>query len=278
MSEVAGRIRGSLVEANGTRLYCEVRGYGPPVLMIMGAFGDAGSFRYVAEALCDEFEVISYDRRGNSRSPRPAGWSRTSIAEQAGDAAALVEALGVAPAVVFGTSGGGTILLELIRRRADLVRGALVHEPALMAVSPSRAEAGREVQRMVTEGRASGGHPAAEERFARWVCTDGVFEAMDRDVRERMLDPSEVFLDIELEMFLSYLPDAEAIRGTGVPIVVAAGEETRGMFLAEGAEWLARQLGCGVRFLPGYHTPYWHPRQSRPFAESLRPRFRELAA
>ena len=58
-----------------------------------------------------------------------------SIAAQADDAAALIEELALAPAIVFGTSGGGDILLELIVRRPEVVRGAIVHAPALLALA-----------------------------------------------------------------------------------------------------------------------------------------------
>jgi pimeloyl-ACP methyl ester carboxylesterase len=278
MSELPDRIRGSLVEANGARLYTEVRGSGSPILFISGATGDAGHFAHVADALCDDFKVITYDRRGNSRSPRPKGWRQTSIAEQADDAAALLEALAVSPAVVFGTSGGGTILLELLRRRSRALKGALVHEPALLAVSPSAAEAGPELQRMTEEGRASGGLRGATERFIRWAGTDEVFEAIDRELRDRMLGNGEVLLDVELSHFLSYAPELDAIRRAEVPIVVAAGIESKGKFMAEGADWLAGQLDCKVSWMPGYHAPYLHPGQSRAFAEALRPSLRILAA
>ena len=279
MSQLPDRILGSLVEANGTRLYTEVRGSGSPVLFIPGATGDAGHFAHVANALSNDLKVITYDRRGNSRSPRPKGWSRTSIAEQADDAAALLEALAVAPAVVFGTSGGGTILLELLRRHSRVLKGALVHEPALLATSSSASEVGSELQRMIEEGRASGGLRVATERFIRWAGTDGVFEAMEHDLRERLLGNGEVFFDLELSLFSSYAPDVEVIRRARVPTLVAAGIESRGKFVAAGcAEWLAGQLECDVIWMPGYHAPYWHPGQSKAFAEALRPSLRALAA
>jgi pimeloyl-ACP methyl ester carboxylesterase len=96
-----------VLEVNGTELYHESRGSGPPLLLIMGATGDAGHFEPVAELLAGEFTVVTYDRRGNGRRPRPRGWAATSPEEQADDAAALLEALGLAPAAVFGTSLGG---------------------------------------------------------------------------------------------------------------------------------------------------------------------------
>ncbi|WP_139274109.1 alpha/beta fold hydrolase [Saccharopolyspora flava] len=58
------------IDVNGTALYYETRGTGPPVLLIMGATGDGGHFDALADLLADEFTVISYDRRGNGRSSR----------------------------------------------------------------------------------------------------------------------------------------------------------------------------------------------------------------
>jgi pimeloyl-ACP methyl ester carboxylesterase len=89
-----------MIAVNGAELYHEVRGEGPSVLLIMGMTGDAGHFETFAELLADEFTVVSYDRRGNGRSPRPAGWATTSPADQADDAAALLAALSLSPAAV----------------------------------------------------------------------------------------------------------------------------------------------------------------------------------
>jgi pimeloyl-ACP methyl ester carboxylesterase len=85
------------VSVNGTELSYEIRGTGPPVLLIMGATGDGGHFDALADALADEFTVVSYDRHGNGRSPAPDGWDTTSPEEQADDAAALLDALGTGP-------------------------------------------------------------------------------------------------------------------------------------------------------------------------------------
>jgi pimeloyl-ACP methyl ester carboxylesterase len=56
------------VTTEGDDLYYEVRGHGQPLLMISGGGGDAGFFSLVADILSDEYKVITYDRRGNSRS------------------------------------------------------------------------------------------------------------------------------------------------------------------------------------------------------------------
>jgi pimeloyl-ACP methyl ester carboxylesterase len=121
------------LQANRTVLHTETRGHGPAVLLIAGAGGDAAELAGVAAALADAFTVTTYDRRGNSRSPRPAGWTATSIAEQADDAAALLAALGQTPAVVVGTSAGGSIALELALRHPQAARAAIIHEPPILA-------------------------------------------------------------------------------------------------------------------------------------------------
>src|SRR6266511_3986679 len=103
-----------------------VQANGTAVLLIAGAGGDAAELAGVAAALADGFTVTTYDRRGNSRSPRPAGWVQTSLAEQADDAAALLAALGDRPAVLVGTSAGGSVALEVALRHPDAVRAAII--------------------------------------------------------------------------------------------------------------------------------------------------------
>src|SRR3954471_10067934 len=126
---------------NGTELYYEIRGTGSPVLLIMGASGDGGHFDAIADLLSDEFGVVTYDRRGNGRSPAPAGWTTTSPEEQADDAAGLLAALVRSPAVVCGTSSGAAFALCLLARHPAAVRGAILHEPALFGV-PRRPRRG----------------------------------------------------------------------------------------------------------------------------------------
>jgi hypothetical protein len=48
--------------------------------------------------------------------------------------------------------------------------------------------------------------------------------------------------------------------------------------MVEGADWLADELGCEVIWVLGHHAPYWHPGQSKAFADALRPTLRKLAA
>lgn len=56
------------VTTEGDELYYEVRGQGQPLLMIPAGGGDGDYYSAVANILSNEFKVIIYDRRANSRS------------------------------------------------------------------------------------------------------------------------------------------------------------------------------------------------------------------
>jgi pimeloyl-ACP methyl ester carboxylesterase len=66
----------NLQSANDAELYYEVRGDGPPLLLMMDASGYGGVFGRFAELLADEFTVVTYDRRGNGQSPSPRAGMR----------------------------------------------------------------------------------------------------------------------------------------------------------------------------------------------------------
>ena len=155
------------------------------MLFISGASGDAGHFARTAERLADEFTTVAYDRRGCSRSaPLPDG-EGMSIAAQADDAAALIEQLGLAPAIVFGSSGGGDIVLELVARRPELVRGAVVHEPALIALAGETEAGDVELQPIVE--LAAVDPRGAMEAFVREQLATRPSRRSTRELRERIL-------------------------------------------------------------------------------------------
>ena len=253
-------IAGRTVRVNGADLYHEIRGSGPPILFIMGASGEGGVFQHVAERLSDMFTVVTYHRRGNSLSPRPDGWTRTSIDEQADDAAGLLRALNLAPAVAFGTSMGAGILLNLMLRHPELLRGAIVHEPVMAHAVPSGAAFGAEIQAMVETGLATVGPRGTMEQFIRTVAGDVNFERLDPELRERMVGNGEVFFFTELPAGVAYTPNAEEVAACGVPAIATWGIQNPEPIFRESAAWVATSLGTSMQEFPGAHTPYLdHP-------------------
>jgi pimeloyl-ACP methyl ester carboxylesterase len=246
------------VTVGPVQLYHEVRGSGPPLLFIMGATGDAGHFATVADRLADEFTVVTYDRRGNSRSARPSGWETTTVEEQGDDAAGLLRALDLAPAAVFGTSSGAICALSLVVRRPELVRAAILHEPPMLTVLERGDDVQAAIGELVDAGMAAGGPRDALGRFWRLIAGEANWEGLEPGLRERMLGNAETFLAVERTLE-SYRPDDATLAAIATPVQVLLSEQST-PFIAEVDEWLALRLGVEVSLTPGTHTPYHdHP-------------------
>ena len=259
-------VRAGTVQANGAEFYHEIRGTGPPVLCISGATGDAGHFARLAELLADEFTVVCYDRRGNSRSSIPAGTIVSPVEEHADDPAALLEALGLAPAAVVANSGGAIVALALSIHHPGVVRVAVLDEPPMIAEIPGREQA---LGPIFEAGVQSGGSPVAVERFLDFA-SGGAFRQLDPALRQRMLGNGRALFGTELG-WETYRPDDATLAGIAVPIEVLAGRDTAPPF-AEAAAWVAARLGTRVRELPGAHVPmFTHPEE---LAATLRPLLR----
>jgi esterase len=113
----------------GVRLYYEESGAGSPILCVHGAGSTAMAWADALPQLARLGRVIAYDRRGCARSERPEPYERTTVAEHADDAAALLDALAATPAVVIGRSYGGTVAADLALRYPDRVRALVLLEP-----------------------------------------------------------------------------------------------------------------------------------------------------
>ena len=177
------------ITANGTTLYYERRGAGPPLLFISGGPGDAGHWPDVADALADEYTVVSYDRRANSRSSRPGGLP-SRLDRRAGGRRRRT-ARGARPRARRGlraTAPAAMILADLAVRRPDVLRGAVFHEPPYAGITSS----GDEVVRRYSSSASVRAWRRAGRR-GPWRCScggsrgDEVYESFDADLRARML-------------------------------------------------------------------------------------------
>jgi pimeloyl-ACP methyl ester carboxylesterase len=251
-------------------LYCEVRGSGRGVLLIPGATGDAGHFTRTAERLSDEFTVITYDRRGNSRSPVTGDPdTAATMSAQADDAAAIITECGFEKAVVFGTSGGAEVALELLVKHPDVVRGAVIHEPPLLALLPH--EGPNPLQQIFEMAQTN--PREALELFVRINSSDAAWEGLDPLTRERMLGNAVTLFAHEIGQFVSYRPNLDSLRSA--PVQVALLRSRDGLPFAPPVQALLEQmLGVEGGVLSGHHAPYFD--MPEVFAEELRPILRRL--
>jgi pimeloyl-ACP methyl ester carboxylesterase len=246
------------VQANGTELYYETRGDGPPLLLIAGGLADAGQFTALGDALAEHHKVVTYDRRGNSRSPAPAAWTTTTVEEQADDAAALLEALQIPAASVYGHSIGAPIALDLALRRPESIGTAILHDPALMSVLADPGGVLAVVGPLVEEAMQAGGPAAAADAFYRYAVGSAV-ESLEPATWERMKADGAVLFGVEFQTVSGWRVDEEALGRTRVPVLILASVQSP-PFFREAADWLAARLGGDVEQVPGGHgAPFDHP-------------------
>src|SRR5262249_26317881 len=123
----------SSVSVNGVRLHVQTTGTGDmPLVMVHGSWDSHRAWDVVVPRLAERFRVVTYDRRGHSRSERPD--RPGSVREDVADLAALIEQVGPGRAWVVGSSFGAGIALRLAGARPELLRGVAAHEPPLLGV------------------------------------------------------------------------------------------------------------------------------------------------
>jgi pimeloyl-ACP methyl ester carboxylesterase len=245
----------------GATLYYEVGGTGPVLLLIAGGSTDAGIFGAVAAMLADAYTVVTYDPRGNSRSPLDGPAEDQRIDIHADDARRLLEKVSTGPAYVFGSSSGAIVGLDLVVRHPDLVRVVVAHEPpAVELLADPIAE--RAFFAEVYERYQREGVEAAMEFFGAGTgmpeppppgveLPPPVAEMLDRFGRN-----NGFFLEHELRQFTGYLLDVPALHAVADRIVLAGGADSGHHLPYRPGAALADRLGTEVVRLPGGHLGY----------------------
>ncbi|MFN8160172.1 MAG: alpha/beta hydrolase [Solirubrobacterales bacterium] len=154
-----------MVRANGVDLSLTDEGRGPAVLMLHETAATAAVWAPLSEALSGGMRAIAHDRRGWGRSEAPAGYTATSVEEQAEDAAALLAALGVESAVLCGSGLGAVAALDLVLRGDPLVTGAVLIEPPLLALLPEATEGLSSDRAAIESALREGGLAAAADLY-----------------------------------------------------------------------------------------------------------------
>jgi pimeloyl-ACP methyl ester carboxylesterase len=270
--EDAGMLTSGVARSAGADLYFERRGSGQALLLIVGGGGDCGYYNGLAGVLADEFTVLSYDRRGNSRSSLHGRPAPLVMAEQSADALAVLDASGIGSALVFGNSGGASIALDLAARHPDRVRAAVAHEPPIPAVLPDPADyfaVYDEMDRLL----AAEGWVAAFTHFQATIGQappEAIAALLDPEVHlppgpllELMLRVSrnwEFMTRFEVHPIIRYRPDFGRITASRTPVALARGTGTgTGTGTSDHAairmsEIVAARLGAGCVVFSGGHT------------------------
>jgi len=117
MAAVAQPAAGSFVDVDGGKLYYEeCRTGSKAVLLVHDGVLDSNAWSDVWPALCKQYHVIRYDRRGYGRSP-----VATKPYYEADDVAALLHARRIERVALVASSHGGELAMAVALRYPELV-------------------------------------------------------------------------------------------------------------------------------------------------------------
>lgn len=247
------------LEIDGVNLVYEEVGSGPPVLLVHGTGGAV--WDPLPETLAAAGQrAISYHRRGFGAS---ACAPIKDPPRHTADAAALLEGLGAAPAIVVGHSMGGVISLDLAIRRPDVVRALVLIEPPLHfkkhpTMAMMRALLGAQAVRLTR------GKERAAERFMRWATrtTDGLngYDSTPPEIQAQLLGNSAAIMR-ELDSGTGEHVKPEELGSISCPVICLVGSITLPDY-GRAAERIAKALpSLEIVTVPGagHLLPVSHP-------------------
>jgi pimeloyl-ACP methyl ester carboxylesterase len=235
---------------------------GRPPLVMIGQPMDASGFAALTAQLPDR-TVVTYDPRGLGRSTRKDGRVDHRPEVQAADVHAVITALGVGPVEMFASSGGAVTALALVAAHPDDVTTLVAHEPPLVTTLPDAAAAER-AQAEVRDSYEAKGWGAGMAAFITMTSWRGEFT--DAYFAQPAADPAVFGMPTEDDgsradpllsdrswAVTSYRIDVDALAAAPSRVVVAVGEESRGVMTGRTAEATAALLGQQATVFPSHH-------------------------
>lgn len=239
----------------GNRLFCRISGSGPALLLIHGSIVDSDFFLETSRLLSRFFTVITYDRRGYSRSDPAEDYS---LPRQAEDAATVLQNLAQGPAVVVGCSLGALIAMRLTACYPELVSRGILHEPPLLCLPGVTTEEENQeledIRQRVLRGRIKSALfdfltltsrsederalPYSPEKIDAHIRNGMLF--MEHEYSGQFFSPREVY-GIDLLLNSSR-------------VCCLAGDASRKYYAARASRILAGTLSCPMLYVPGGHN------------------------
>ncbi|MEO3782991.1 alpha/beta hydrolase [Actinocorallia sp. B10E7] len=107
---------------DGVEIGFEVVGDGPPLVLLHGFFGDRSTWHAAGYVTgLSGYRLILIDGRGHGTSGAPHDPAAYDVVRQGDDVLAVLDALGLARASIWGSSMGGIIALHLLARHPERI-------------------------------------------------------------------------------------------------------------------------------------------------------------
>ena len=230
-----------------------VQGSGPPLVLVHGTAGSRSAFGTLPWHLRDRFQVARYDRRGTGTWPLPPDAPTPSVERHAADLLDVLRSLGGQRVVVFGTSFGASVVLEMLRTRPPEVAGAILHEPAILAVGGLETGTSAPVAREFQSLSAAGREREAALRFLARLGAPGVAEAERGASRDAPHGGAPDWRSVHRDLVaaIGWNPRLDELRDLDVPLLLLESERSAPATRAS-IESLARILRGSTRaIVPG---------------------------
>lgn len=255
------------VSLGGCALHGQIAGAGPVLVMVPGGAGQASQTDPMRETLERRFAVVSYDRRGVSRSPLASGAPSPTIQTHADDLHSLIATIGGDGVCLFATSIGCLIALDLLARYPRDVVKLVAHEPpdTHLLSGAEREEADAGLARLA-QTFETGGAGAALAQLAALIGLDPAdreADAPELEVTPQFMRDMSFYFEHDLGAGRAYRLDIEALRTGRDRVIVGAGEKSGPLWTHRCAQALARELDLPLTWLPGGHNgPTAYPKAS----------------
>jgi len=246
------------LRSDDAEIFYEIRGSGPPVVLLHPFPCDHEFWNPVAAALDSRYRLILPDLRGHGDSE--IGEGPALMQKHAGDVARVLDAAGIGKAEFVGCSIGGYILFEFWRRFRARVRS--------LALCDTRPQAD------TAEGRANRLRAAAGvmERGTEPFIESMIPKLMGRTAvatRPDLVDGARAMMrkmsaeDISLVLRgMAERPDSVAdLKSINVPTLIVIGEEDVLSTVADGELMRQNIAGSQLKVIPkaGHYAPWEQP-------------------
>jgi 3-oxoadipate enol-lactonase len=222
-----GAVRSGTVEGAGVSLAYLEQGAGEPLLLVHGTAVGSGLWRELLAALGGGWRSIAFDRRAYGDSETPDPYRGSTVAEQAEDAAAVIERLEAAPAIVCGHELGALVALDLAWRHRGLVRGVVLVEPPVLALSIEGSAAMSSLREAIEREAREAEDPAAgaADALLRETAGEAAFDLLGNERVEAARAAGRA-LAADLVAAPTYGFGLRDLRALDVPATIVAGKRS----------------------------------------------------
>lgn len=249
----------AIVEVPGAELYYHKEGVGPLLVVIPGGNGTAYMSERLSQSLATRFTVVTYDRRGFSRSrlEGPQNYDQR-LETDTDDVQRLVEHVGDEKAILFGPSAGAVVALSTFARHPSIVERLVAYEPPALR----QLDDGQQWIDFFSEIYSI--YHGGDMGRALSTFVERTFPEPDQKFLLQTLDMTNdgmranwtYWFEHELRQYTAVTLDLEALKPHTNQIVLAAGQVSRGYLCHRTSSAIAQRLELHLSELPGGHTGY----------------------